>query len=289
MTLTAFQEQCLTIIENELKANPAYAAWMKPSYVMALIQEESNWNKDVPSSDGLGSIGLMQPLPATVAEAKAAGVQAGSMHDPQSNIRVGLWCFESKRKYLHAHEFTPNSRGLMLGRAVKLEDVVAAYNEGEGNVLKGRPDQPYVDRFHRYQSMYAFVDQVMDGHPVSAVPLAGDVAAAPEAVEPEPAPAPEPVVVREAPKDAAEAASWWPHIDWSVLSKDIDALKASPAAPTAPTAPTAESEPAPPAADPNSDASADALNAAEADQPGVDPVVAAAQAAVKATRKSQGK
>lgn len=208
MNLSPFQQECLTTIERELKANPAYAAWMRPSYIMALIQEESSWNKDIASADGLGSIGLMQPLPATVAEAKAAGVQAGSMHDPVSNIRVGLFCFQQK------HNFLKDRVPSHLGRPMTLEDVVAAYNEGEGNVIKGRADQPYVDRFHRYQAMFSFADQVMDGHDVEHQPLPhdGDLAdPAPAAAEPEkveeeaPAPEPQPSAAPKKSKGAVKA------------------------------------------------------------------------------------
>jgi hypothetical protein len=252
--LTPFQTQCLAFIENELKAEPAYAAWMKPSYLMALIQEESGWNKDILSADGLGSIGLMQPLPATAREAATEAGITGSMHDPSANIRVGMWCFHQKHRFLAAR----------LPRPLQLDDVVAAYNEGEGNVLKGRADQSYVDRFHRYQAVFAFVDQVMDNHPVQAAPLEGDIA---------PVPAPEPAVepVEEPAAMPVEEPAAVP-----VPAPSVPAKKAG-KAPDLQVQPAGENS-----GGQDQDSSADALNAAELVKGEQDAAVDAAEAVRKA-------
>jgi soluble lytic murein transglycosylase-like protein len=90
--------------------------------LLAVMQAESSFNPAAVSS--VGAVGLMQIMPAT---GKRYGVHA-NLFDPQKNIDVGA-------RYL---------KDLLIIFHGDIELAVAAYNAGEGAVLKyGRKIPPY--------------------------------------------------------------------------------------------------------------------------------------------------
>jgi soluble lytic murein transglycosylase len=125
---------------------------LDPLLVAAVIREESRFNPDAVSA--VGAIGLMQMMPATAAwAAKRVGLAApgsDALLRPAVNIRLGCW-------YL---------RYLIRGHA-NLEEALAAYNGGEGNVarwrkagqgIQFRETRQYVARslrsYDRYRTLY---------------------------------------------------------------------------------------------------------------------------------------
>lgn len=97
-----------------------------PFLVAAVINVESNYNKDAISPKG--ARGLMQIGPQTGLWAKEEldieNYSEDSLFDPQINIKIGTW-------YLNRlnYEFKGN-----------LDNVLAAYNAGSGNVRKWLED-----------------------------------------------------------------------------------------------------------------------------------------------------
>lgn len=143
--MTPVQAEALALIRADLAdARVKGAGWLKPSHVMAHCEIESSWRPGADSADGLGSIGLMQVLPAT---ARLVGV-AGDQAEPANSILAGMrWlslCHAALRHWF-GEEPPPGS-------------VVAAYNEGPGNVEKGNPDDEYVSAWRAAQAKWAFVD-----------------------------------------------------------------------------------------------------------------------------------
>ena len=71
----------------------------------------------------------MQLMPSTAAFAAASlGVEAYDLFDPQDNVRLGTW-------YL----------GYLSARFDRLEEVLAAYNAGEGTVRRWLRDPSLAD------------------------------------------------------------------------------------------------------------------------------------------------
>ncbi|WP_233465132.1 lytic transglycosylase domain-containing protein [Paraburkholderia madseniana] len=88
-----------------------------PGLLMAIVSVESGFNPSAVSPKG--AVGLMQLMPAT---ARRFGLQgeAGALFDPQVNLRLGA-------RYLgYLKSLFPN----------ELERVIAAYNAGEGAVMR---------------------------------------------------------------------------------------------------------------------------------------------------------
>ncbi len=100
--------------------------------IYATIKVESNFEPNAVSS--AGAKGLMQILPETFLwltgdEHLGEHLSVGDMLDPEVNIRYGTYYL----KYLH-QKFDRN-----------LTTVSAAYNGGEGNVIKWLADKKYAD------------------------------------------------------------------------------------------------------------------------------------------------
>lgn len=128
---------------------------LDPFLVAAVIREESRFNPDAVSA--VGAIGLMQMLPSTAGwAARHLGVPAPSsdaLLRPEVNVRLGCW-------YLR----------YLIRRHATLDEALAAYNGGEGNVARWRQagqgipyqeTRQYVARslrsYARYRTLYASV------------------------------------------------------------------------------------------------------------------------------------
>jgi soluble lytic murein transglycosylase len=126
---------------------------LDPFLVAAVIREESRFNPDAVSS--VGAIGLMQMMPATAGwAARHMGIPApasDALLRPEVNIRIGCW-------YLR----------YLIRRHANVEEALAAYNGGEGNVARWRQagqgiqfheTRQYVARslrsYARYRTLYA--------------------------------------------------------------------------------------------------------------------------------------
>jgi soluble lytic murein transglycosylase len=95
-------------------------------FVLALIREESRYNRRAKSSKG--AIGLMQLLPQTASWIAKRDLTEEELIDPLENIRIGV-------RYLE----------YLLSRFSSLQAVLAAYNGGPNNVAKWltkRPNSP---------------------------------------------------------------------------------------------------------------------------------------------------
>ena len=122
---------------------------LDPSFLAAVIEDESKFDANAKSS--AGAIGLMQLQPAT---AKGIAIRTGGsafrtsdLYDPEINIRYGAW-------YLHNLFVKYHSERLVL----------AAYNAGQGNVDRWRAEhrpiqfpetKAYVSRVEQLKSIYA--------------------------------------------------------------------------------------------------------------------------------------
>ncbi|MEP6811551.1 MAG: lytic transglycosylase domain-containing protein [Actinomycetota bacterium] len=121
---------------------------LDPSFLAAVIEQESKFRVDAKSS--AGAIGLMQLQPAT---AKGIAIRTGGskfvlsdLYDPELNIRYGSW-------YLHHLMVKYGDERLAL----------AAYNAGQQNVDRWRaagegvqfPEtRAYIDKVERLKKIY---------------------------------------------------------------------------------------------------------------------------------------
>ena len=121
---------------------------LDPSFLAAVIEQESKFRADAKSS--AGAIGLMQLQPAT---AKGIALRTGGskfvlsdLYDPELNIRYGSW-------YLHHLMAKYGDERLAL----------AAYNAGQANVDQWRAagegvqfaeTRAYVDKVERLKKIY---------------------------------------------------------------------------------------------------------------------------------------
>ena len=144
--LTPLQQECLQLIKADMN-DPRVRGqgWLRPSFVMAHCEIECSW-RPRPSTDGLGSLGAMQVLPAT---AKSMGVP-GPQSDTANSILAGM-------RYLAACMAT--LRHWLGGKQPPYRLVCIAYNEGPGNVEKGHPDTPYYSEWVVAQKKWAWVDK----------------------------------------------------------------------------------------------------------------------------------
>ena len=111
----------------ELVAACAAEFGVDEALAFAVIRAESNFRADAVSP--AGAVGLMQLMPSTAAFAAASlGVEAYDLFDPQDNVRLGTW-------YL----------GYLSARFDRLEEVLAAYNAGEGTVRRWLRDPSLAD------------------------------------------------------------------------------------------------------------------------------------------------
>ena len=86
--------------------------------VMAIAWQESGWRQNVISS--AGAIGIMQVMPGTAASLNATEHTRYNPHQLQGNIQLGT---------LYLHILWNMFRG-------NLDDIISAYNEGAGNVIR---------------------------------------------------------------------------------------------------------------------------------------------------------
>jgi hypothetical protein len=86
--------------------------------VMAIAWQESGWRQSAISP--AGAIGIMQVMPGTAASLNATAHTHYNPHQLQGNIQLGAF-------YLH------NLWNMFRGN---LDDVISAYNEGPGNVIR---------------------------------------------------------------------------------------------------------------------------------------------------------
>lgn len=115
------------------------------AHVAAIIEVESAWRMSVVSSDGRGSIGLMQVLPEVAAE--YGGLP---QHTPEGSIETGclLWssmCRQIDHVYLPLHD----------GGVLHEPAYVQAYNVGvRGFTVLGRRNELYYARWKRARDTY---------------------------------------------------------------------------------------------------------------------------------------
>jgi soluble lytic murein transglycosylase-like protein len=144
--MTPYQQKCLGLIKANLNDPRVLGAsfGLKPSYVMAHIEVECSW-RPRESTDGLGSYGPMQVLPAT---ARLMGVP-GDQRDDANSILAGMrWLSACHGILKHWYGHEPPYR-----------DVCMAYNEGPGNVEKGRTVENYYRAWLHAQAKWAGVDK----------------------------------------------------------------------------------------------------------------------------------
>ena len=143
--MTPLQQDCLALVQGYLGDSRVNGdGWLAPSFVFAHIEIESAWNPSVVSTDGAGSIGLMQVLPATARDMGVAGDQAV----PANSLLAGMRYLSACRAIL-THWF---------GEEPDYALIAAAYNEGPGNVEKGRPDDAYVAKWRDAQALWTDFD-----------------------------------------------------------------------------------------------------------------------------------
>lgn len=108
---------------NQLINTLAISEGMEPALVHAVISQESAYNPSAYSH--AGAAGLMQLMPGTAAD---YGLTPGERFDPVKNIRAGI------RHLKMLQRMFPGN----------LDLVLAAYNSGQGTVIKyGRTIPPY--------------------------------------------------------------------------------------------------------------------------------------------------
>jgi soluble lytic murein transglycosylase len=116
---------------------------LDPALVAAVIYQESKFDAEARSDSG--AVGLMQLLPET---ARGIATRTGGsafrdddLLDPELNVRYGCW-------YLRH----------LLRKYGSLEDALAAYNGGQGNVDRGiryAETRHYVERVLHLRDVYA--------------------------------------------------------------------------------------------------------------------------------------
>ncbi|BAY51427.1 putative transglycosylase [Thermostichus vulcanus NIES-2134] len=125
---------------------------LNPLLVMALIRQESRFEKDIRSV--VGATGLMQLMPETAAWiAQQLNLEDYSLVDPEHNIRLGTWYFD----YTH-NQYNQNT---LLA--------LASYNAGPGNVSQWleRFDIGDSDRFVEsipFPETYGYVKSVLENY-----------------------------------------------------------------------------------------------------------------------------
>ena len=111
----------------ELVAAGAAEFDVEESLVFAVIRAESNFRSDAVSR--AGAVGLMQLMPSTAAFAAASlGLEEYDLFEPRDNVRLGTW-------YL----------GYLAERFGRLDEILAAYNAGEGTVRRWLRDPSLAD------------------------------------------------------------------------------------------------------------------------------------------------
>jgi soluble lytic murein transglycosylase-like protein len=133
------------IYDQIVKLNVEFYNWFDPADVMAFVQVESSFRPNAYRREpsGVASYGLMQVLNTT---AKDYGVvNPEDMYFPEISLRTGMKVARAYWDYLRTH----------LKRDPTRAEWCASYNEGPGNVIKGRPDKVYVDRWMEAQARWS--------------------------------------------------------------------------------------------------------------------------------------
>lgn len=136
----------------ELVEKWSLARNLNPLLVMALIRQESRFEKEIRSV--VGATGLMQLMPETAAWiAEKLNLEGYSLVDPEDNIRLGTWYFD----YTH-NQYNQNT---LLA--------LASYNAGPGNVSQWleRFDIGDSDRFVEsipFPETYGYVKSVLENY-----------------------------------------------------------------------------------------------------------------------------
>ncbi|WP_248064152.1 lytic transglycosylase domain-containing protein [Paenibacillus silvae] len=124
-----------TISEADLKR---YVNWIdqytkdskiEPLWIIAMMWQESRMIENSVSSDG--AIGLLQIIPST---AKWLGVSKSALYEPETNIKTGI----RYMKYL-MNKYNGN-----------LRKATIAYNQGEGNVDRGKARNWYYNQVNKH-------------------------------------------------------------------------------------------------------------------------------------------
>jgi soluble lytic murein transglycosylase-like protein len=112
------------------------------STIMGVIETESSFNEGAFLADrNGGSYGLMQ-LDLPTAKDRGYKGSALGLYDPRTNICFGVKQLDWLKATLAGHGFSG------------LQDVIAGYNEGVRNVLRGNPDPRYVGRVFEYREKW---------------------------------------------------------------------------------------------------------------------------------------
>lgn len=111
-----------------------FAGWFAIESVMAFVQVESAFRPHAYRREpsGVASYGLMQVLDVTAREFEVADPTL--MWQPEIGLRTGMKVARSYWEVLKKH----------FGHEPTLAQWAASYNEGPGNVFKGRPDTAYI-------------------------------------------------------------------------------------------------------------------------------------------------
>lgn len=120
---------------------------MDDADILAVIEVESGFSPSAFRFEpalGQGSTGLMQVLLSTARDMGYTGPAAG-LFDPATNVAVGM-------KYL---DWIKGFLDTRLAGTVAKTDVIAAYNAGVGNRLKGFTNLGYVNRWINARRNYA--------------------------------------------------------------------------------------------------------------------------------------
>ncbi len=142
--MTPIQQQCLEIVKRLNSAE--FSDWFNPSEIMATIQVESTFRPHAYRKEpsGVASYGLCQVLDVTAMRLGLVG-SPEQMYDPETSIRFGMKCHREDWAALQTH----------FKRDPSYEEWSAAYNEGIGNVFKGRPDVAYTNLWIKAQEFWA--------------------------------------------------------------------------------------------------------------------------------------
>lgn len=149
--MTPTQQTVLSLIK-EINIRD-FDGWFLPSEVMAFVDVESSFVTDAVHVDrvGLFSVGLMQVENTTARDFHVSDpmLLKQPMFGLQIGMRVARANWELLRKELAIDE-------------PSYEEWSAAYNEGVGNVVRGRTDDAYVNKWLRQQEFWASVSGVDD-------------------------------------------------------------------------------------------------------------------------------
>jgi soluble lytic murein transglycosylase-like protein len=131
---------CLVLVRSLCDSDEFRAFGFSPASVMAFCEIESGFDENAYRYEprlGEGSYGLTQVLLGTARQCGWRGSDPAELYDPETNLRTGMrymrWIWDFLK--------------LRLARAPTLAEWSAAYNEGPGNVLRGRTDPAYSDKW----------------------------------------------------------------------------------------------------------------------------------------------